>query len=159
ARSIWWYGPDHDGNLQDDMAVIASANNGFGFRTDDHGDTFASASDMTPDGTGWSASGVIEQTTDRDVVRVDTGRNVTVRGDPPAVGANLDATVSLFDSAGNLIASADPNTPDRGELGAELTATVPSGTYYVVVGSHGDYGDVGQYTVTVTVPPAGDATP
>ena len=30
-----------------------------------------------------------------------------------------------------------------------LTATVASGTYYVVVGSHGGYGDVGQYTVSV----------
>jgi hypothetical protein len=77
------------------------------------------------------------------------GPHHRVRVDPAALGANLDATVGLFDGAGNLIASADPNATDRGELGAELTATVARGTYYVVVGSHGGYGDVGQYTVSV----------
>src|SRR5262249_1930677 len=87
------------------------------------------------------------------------GSRITVRVDPAAVGPNLDATVSLFDSAGNLIASADPNALDRGQLSAELTATVASGTYYVVVGSHGAYGDVGQYTVTVTEPPPTTARP
>src|SRR5262249_47624698 len=69
-RGIWWYGRNTNGDWQDDMAVIASANNGFGFRADDHGDTFASASSLTFDGDKWSASGIIEQTTDRDVFRV-----------------------------------------------------------------------------------------
>src|SRR5262249_4007874 len=130
------------------------ASNGFGYRADDHGDDFASASGLTFDGAAWSATGIIEQTTDRDAFRVDMGGGpVTVRADPAAVGPNLDATLSLYDGAGNLIASAAPNNPDRGQLGAELTATVASGTCYVVVGSHGDYGDVGQYTVSVTAPP------
>jgi hypothetical protein len=162
ARSTWWYGLDHDGNLQDDMAVIASANNAFGYRTDDHGDTFATASPMTSDGTGWGASGIIEHTTDHDVFRLDTGGRITVRVDPAAVGPNLDPTLSLFDSAGNLIASAEPNPIDRTDLSAELTETVAPGTYYVVVGSQGDYGDVGQYTVSVltdTTPPTSSVAP
>jgi hypothetical protein len=158
ARSTWWYGLNHDGNWQDDMAIIASANNGFGYRADDHGDTFATASSLTADGASWSVSGIIEQPTDRDVFRLDTGGSITVRVDPAAFGPNLDPTVSLFDSAGNLIASAEPNATDPGDLSAELTATVASGTYYVVVGSHGDYGDVGQYTVTVNPPTVQFAT-
>src|SRR5262249_55988675 len=97
ARSTWWYGLNHDHNWQDDMAVLASANNGFGYRADDHGDTFASASGLTFDGSSWSASGVIERTADRDAFRIDTGGRITVRVEPAAVGANLAATVSLFD--------------------------------------------------------------
>ena len=108
-RSLWWNGRNTNGDLVDDMAVIARTSNGFGFRADDHSDTFASASSLTFAGGRWSASGIIERTTDRDAFRIITAGRITVRVDPAAVGANLDATVSLFDSAGNLIASADPN--------------------------------------------------
>jgi hypothetical protein len=149
ARGIWWSGHNTNGDWQDDMAVLASANNGFGFRADDHGDTFAGASGLAFDGGHWSASGIVERTTDRDVFSVSSGGRITVRVEPAARGPDFDATVSLSDGAGTLIAFADPNATDRGDLSAELTATVPPGSYYVAVGSHGGYGDAGQYTVSV----------
>jgi len=56
-----------------------------------------------------------------------------------------------------LIASADPATnamADRSGLGASITRTLSAGDYFVVVRSHGNYGDIRQYTVASKLPGA-----
>ena len=44
AQAVWWRGTNSEGNFQDDMEVIARAENGFGYRPDDHANGLAAAS-------------------------------------------------------------------------------------------------------------------
>ncbi|HZT81516.1 MAG TPA: hypothetical protein VFA26_14920 [Gemmataceae bacterium] len=163
-RTTWAYAQTGDihyslpfgGNInipvyEDEMAVIAGSQNGFGYRADDHGDYFSNATPLTVKNVARSqlgGSGIIEKTTDVDVFSFSTKAGyVSVRVDPAQYGANLMPKVELW-SAQGIVASADPANGSA----ATLSATLKAGTYYVRVMSHGDYGDVGQYSVTVTVP-------
>jgi PKD repeat protein len=67
-------------------------------------------------------------------------------------GGMLDLKLSLYNSSGGLVTSADSSS-----LGESISATVSAGTYYLVVASHGSYGDVGQYSLSGTVPTGGAA--
>jgi hypothetical protein len=147
ARGLWWRGTPSTSpySTQDDMSIL-STTNGFGYRTDDAGNTAAAAKPATVVDTVLGAAGVIERTTDTDVYSFDTGEGtVSLSGNVAAVGATLDLKLELRDAAGTLLASAD-----TASLGETLSATVTAGTYYLNVKSHGGYGDVGQYTITGT---------
>src|SRR5262249_48716566 len=144
---------------------IARSENGFGYRQDDHADspTFATALALSPRtpldillGRAFvSGSGVIERTTDVDQFTFTTaGGTATLAVNVASVGANLDAVLELRNAAGALIARADPAT----SLGASITANLAPGQYFLAVRSHGEYGDVGQYTVTGTIAAAGVAS-
>lgn len=150
ARGLWWLGPTSLFNspvTQDDLAILSSTTDGFGYRTDDHGGSAAAATALTLSGTSASASGVIEQMTDSDWFRFTTAAGtVSFTVNVAQYGAMLDAKVELRDAAGNLVTSADTSS-----LGETITANVAAGTYYLVVASHGSYGDVGQYTVSGTI--------
>jgi hypothetical protein len=147
---------------QDDMAVISNTTNGFGYRADDHG----SASKPTPlvfSGNTATASGIIEKMDDQDAFSFSTtGGSVTITQNVAAIGANLDSTLELRTATGTIIASANPST----SYGATITASLAAGDYTIVTASAGQYGSVGQYTVTVNastapanqVPQAADAT-
>ena len=68
--------------------VIASYN-GFGYKTDDHGNTPATASALSIAGTTISGSGLISTRADSDYFQFTTGAgNVTLNVNPAAVGAN-----------------------------------------------------------------------
>jgi hypothetical protein len=60
---------------------------------------------------------------------------------------NLDARLELRSAAGILLVSPDADN----SFGATISMTVSAGTYYLVVASHGGYGDVGQYTLSGTI--------
>ncbi len=108
------------------MDVIASEANGFGYRPDDYGNYLNVATSMTTTNAGLYVRGVIENTSDVDMFRFETGGG-TVRfhldvqpaaqfdGDEQLeYMANLDATFSLYDAAGNLITTVDnPFGPGR----------------------------------------------
>ncbi|MGI6417730.1 MAG: cadherin domain-containing protein [Thermoguttaceae bacterium] len=87
---------------------------------------------------------------------------MTITQDVAAIGANLDSTLELRTATGTIIASANPST----SYGATITASLAAGDYTIVTASAGQYGSVGQYTVTVTTstapanqaPQAADAT-
>src|SRR5262249_43995600 len=74
-RSVWWYGPTDRSapSLQDDMAVIARAANGFGYRPDDHGDNYRAATPLSRNGSALRATGLIGRTTDQDWFSFTTG--------------------------------------------------------------------------------------
>jgi hypothetical protein len=152
-RGMWWYGTPSTSSTatQDDLAVISSTTNGYGYRADDFANTIAAASTLTLNGTSASGAGVIEKTSDLDVFSFTSGAGgVSFSAKRSTFGGMLDVTLSLRDASGNLVASADTSNLDE-----TLSATLASqGTYYVTVGSHGGYGDVGQYTLTGTVQPA-----
>jgi hypothetical protein len=142
-RMVWW-----SNGSQTDMAVIASSDNGFGYRPDDHGDFVSGPSSMIQASHALAAHGIIGAGGDTDVFRFDVGGgqvniDLTVPGN---YIANLNADLLLYDSKGALIAFDSP--PDK--LGARLVKDLPAGTYYAAVQGDSAYGDVGQYSLFVT---------
>jgi hypothetical protein len=160
TRSTWSNGAPESSSsvIQDDMAIIASAENGFGYRTDDFGNSIQTAGTLPFTGTSASIKGVIGRTNDQDVWKFTTtdGRvDFELTGAP--YGSNLDGELDLWDSNGKVVAHSnplwDPNAPyTLGilELNARIKVTVAAGTYYLVARGSGDYGDVGQYAITGT---------
>ncbi len=152
ARGLWWYGTSSACSTcyQDDIAVIARSQNGFGFRPDDHGGDNTSASQLGINGNSVSATGIIGSTLDQDRFKFTTtiGGQASFTANVARYGAMLDLALLLYDSNGNIVASADTTSLQESILNLNLTA----GTYFLVVKSHGSYGDVGQYTITGTVP-------
>ncbi|HPM82286.1 MAG TPA: fibronectin type III domain-containing protein [Candidatus Anammoximicrobium sp.] len=152
ARGVWYSGPTPYGTMytQDDIAVLTNGRNGWGLRSDDHGETYDSATLAASDGSSFSGAGIITSTMDRDLFRLDVpAGTLEITADVAAAGPMLDLRLELLD-AGGTIAVAD--TENLGEL---LTADVAAGTYWVSIGSQGEYGDLGQYTFAATVTAAG----
>jgi hypothetical protein len=149
-------------NHEDDIVVVG--NNGGPLRIDDHGNSAGSATALTttPDGPKLkvSGAGVIERRKDKDYFSFTAGAGaVSIDVLPAARSANLDVSLKLLDSAGNVIAKAKP----KAILAATLEATLPvAGTYYLVVDGVGvgnpldtgysDYGSLGQYRIKGSVP-------
>jgi hypothetical protein len=142
-RGTWW---------GDDMDQLVGHGNGFGYRADDHANGISGASSFVLTNTGPLGRGVIEKTTDVDTFRFVTGGgdlSITVKGASLGTrgsATNLDAVVRLLNASGGVIAESD----DPITLFARVETSVPAGTYYVQVASHGEQGDVGQYTVSVS---------
>ena len=168
VRTTWAYGQssylDSDKNviyagMQDDMAVIASNTNGFGYRPDDFGGNTYDAylmGNLSSYGPISNIGGIIGKTSDADWFQfnVMTNGRLSLQANVATVGANLDAKLSLFRLEHHLVngkpvfnftqvAMSDPAT----SLNASLAANLTTGTYIAVVSSHGEYGDVGQYTL------------
>lgn len=153
--STWHNGTSSQGStvFQDDMAILAGTTNGFGFRSDDHGDTIAAPTALSTDGTTWSGAGIVETNSDADafsftISSEDTYR-ISVAVD--AFAPNLDVVLDLRHAAGGLIASADPQeTPD-----AEIAENLMPGDYVVQVTKSTSYGWVGQYSINIDEAPVG----
>lgn len=153
TRSLWWLGTSSVSyrHIQDDMEHIARRTNGFGYRPDDHGNSLPQATQLSISGSTATGAGIIERTTDVDYFAFETGAgriHFTVSVAPNV--NNLDATLKLLDSQGRVISSADPSDSFNATVTASITR---AGKYYVVVGSHGSYGDVGQYKLSGTIVP------
>lgn len=149
ARGLWWYGTSTFGAsvYQDDLAILTNGHNGFGFRSDDHGDTLAAATPLDVSGNAVSRSGIITTNGDQDGFSFATDAGtINLTGSVATAGPMLDLKLSLYSEAGVLVASAD-----TANLGETLTVNVPAGSYRLVVASEGGYGDIGQFTVSGTV--------
>jgi methionine-rich copper-binding protein CopC len=155
--TIWHNGTSNLGatSYQDDMSIISAANNGFGgYRTDDHGNTISGATALSGT-TTLTGSGIITQTSDIDVFSFPAGAgllNFTIN--PAPYGPNLDILAELLNSSGNIIASSNPSS----NLFANSNTSVTAGNYFLSIKSNGQYGRVGQYTISGTVS-SGDTTP
>ena len=151
-------------NKEDDLALIAT--HGAPLRTDDVGNTIATATDLTGSGIV-TAKGIAGTSSDADVFRVTSGAGtLTVSATPADLGPNLDIVLDLLDANGNPIATNNPVDL----LTASVSATVAQGTYYIVVRGTGkgdplatgytSYGSLGAYTISANVPaPSGNAAP
>ena len=98
---------------------------------------------------------MIAQLTDTDAFSftvTTAGQYVIAAGRVPPSSVAL--TLSVYDSSGTLLASADGNNPQDWPLATtndqELSMSLAPGTYYAIVGSQGNYSDVGEYQLTVT---------
>jgi hypothetical protein len=147
TRSLWWNGTSGTSanSYQDDMAELGQT---LRYRRDDHSNTLQTATSLVVSGGQFSGSGLISATTDADLFSFTTGAGqVSLTVDVPAKVQNLDARLQLLNANGTVLATADPSN----SFGASITATLSAGTYYLRVASHGNYGDVGSYTVRGTV--------
>ncbi len=150
AQTLWHNGPTSSAetDLQDDLALLSRSANGFGYRTDDHGSVFSSASTVSVGSV--SESGIIEQMDDQDVFTFTTAASgqVDLTASVAAVGSNLDIALELYSADEELLFSDDPSSA----LSASVDTVLDAGTYYVVIASSGEYGELGQYTLTGTIP-------
>jgi hypothetical protein len=153
-------------NTQDDLSMITSAANGFGYRSDDHNNQAAGATPLPADTSNQvSSAGTIERKADTDVFSLESGAGtLTLAITPASSYGNLDIQADLYDTAGNLVASANPTT----QLNANISASVSAGTYFLHVHATGygsantgftDYASLGNYTITGEVAAATALTP
>jgi hypothetical protein len=160
----WSKGEYYDANNgQDDLAIITSLTNGngFGYRSDDHGNTNVAASSLGVSGSTVGDSGIIERTNDVDVFSFTTDSgNVTINIDPATLGPNLDIRAELYDSTNALVATSDP----ANVLDANFNLSLAQGQYYLHVSGVGtgdplnatptgytEYGSLGQYSISGTI--------
>ena len=161
AATSQWSKGEYTGanNQEDDLAIISSARNGFGYRSDDHSNSIGGASTMaTVSQDTFEAEGRIERSTDTDVFVFQTsGGNVQVTADNATVDPDLDIRLSIFDTAGVELAVSDPTE----SLDATLSTTLAAGTYYVAISGTGngtaatgysDYASLGVFSITAVIP-------
>lgn len=140
---------------EDDLAIISGK---LPYLPDDHGDSPATASEVSPSGIV-NETGRIGNATDADCFRiVSTGPgSISVTAAPHPRYRNLDIALELLDDAFEVIAAAVP----AGPFDAAITAPVGAGVHYVrVTGSglgdpisgYGRYGSIGTYTLEGTYP-------
>jgi len=112
-------------NTQDDYVVMQ--NTGLPIRADDHGNGIASATPLagstTSGVTTFGGSGVVERPSDVDFFSFVAGTgSVTVNVSPAPRAPKLDILVTLRNSAGAVLASANPTESLPASLAANLTA-------------------------------------
>ncbi len=159
--TTWSYGPNTYGcsTMQNDVAVIAGAANGFGLRSDDFGNTHTTATPVTVVASMFQTTGLINTAADKDVFRFDinTTTNFKLNAAPQSVGnsnsgANIDVRVSLLNAYGDTLSRYNPTDL----LNAGVDTNLNSSTYYLVVEGVGnanlaDYGSLGFYNISGTL--------
>lgn len=153
-----WSKGDYAGatNQEDDVAIIRNV---AGSRLDEAPSTIGLAPAI-PAGTAYVGS-----RTDVDTYLLGTcSGTVSVAASPLASLADLDLQLTIVDSLGQVVATDDPasaqtTTSIAAGMGASLTRTLSSGTYYAQVDGVGngpwstgydDYGSLGAYTLAAT---------
>jgi hypothetical protein len=164
--TLWHNGPSNFGcnNLQDDLSIItntAAGSNGFGYRTDDVGNTTVTATNVNFNNQAYGINGFINQTNDVDYFRI----NLTERGRFKAnaipynlaggyQAANIDIKVSLLNSAGTVLNTYNPSA----SVQSIIDSTLDAGTYFISVSNTSNanainYGMLGNYTLSGTFTP------
>ena len=148
--TTWHNGSNSQGSTskQDDLAIIASDKNGFGYRTDDHGNTNSKATVLSGSNAQVQGAGIISTMTDVDVFSFMTGAGEVNFNIDVALGPNLDVVAQLWDDS-NLLLQNNPSD----QLSANLNTFLDAGTYYLHVKNNGQYGRLGQYTINGTIVP------
>lgn len=169
-------GPNGDCNpLGEQLTLNFSYTDRADFAADAIGNTAAEAQALDNASGSFEAAGVIEQTADVDVFTVTTvGGELTAAVEVADISPNLDAKLTVTDSAGALVAENDPAATRDSEsaasgLSASVAADVPAGTYFITVDGVGsgdpntatpanangytDYGSLGNYSLSGTAEP------
>ncbi len=164
SRSVvhWSIGEyNYANNKQDDLNII-STKNGFAYKTDDYGNTIATASTLVVETSGSvlaaNNKGLIEKRTDLDIFKfVSVGGTVSFTANPATNHPNLDIKLDLMDAQGTVLATSNTST-----LAASLSYTLAAGTYYLSIDGVGagdpaatgysDYCSIGVYSISGTIP-------
>ena len=162
--TLWHNGSNPYGcsAYQDDLSIIASSSNGFGYRTDDYTNT---VSNSTPAvnfvNNQFTVKGIIEQETDVDVFKftmptqgvfhVDAAPYSISSGDN---GSNLDIQLELLTNSKTVIGTYNPDQI----LSATIDTTLAAGNYYLRVRGIGNvyapqYASLGSYTIAAAFNP------
>ncbi|MGB8190393.1 MAG: hypothetical protein WCF67_00680 [Chitinophagaceae bacterium] len=159
--TTWHNGPSARGcnRIQNDIEIIAGADNDFGFRSDDHGNTHTEATRIGSSGPGFNVSGIVNYSTDKDVFQIylTKAQHLKVTAVPENVGAgnngaDVDIEMSLLNASGDTIGRYNPSLL----LNAGIDTNLIQGTYYLVAEGVNntnlqDYGSVGFYSLTGSV--------
>ncbi|BFM39753.1 Calx-beta domain-containing protein [Synechocystis sp. LKSZ1] len=160
-------------NLEDDLNIITTQN-GFSYRSDDFGNTLATASLLSVSNLNINQFGLIERSTDQDWFQFSTGTgdiNLAINPitqtyiynngnysieylTPPSGSSNLDIWAGIYDTNGQLLFQSNPVDL----LTANFSNVfLNAGTYYLAIDGVGkgdlttgysDYGSLGQYYIT-----------
>jgi len=159
--TLWNSGPNSLGCnvIQDDLSVITKAANGFGYRTDDNTDAYATATPVTFNSSGQATiSGVIEKTDDKDLFKITlpTFSRLQLDAIPYNVGtgnsgSDLDLQVEVLDASYASIGTYNPGNL----LSSVIDTFINAGTYYMRIDGKGniyapEYGSLGSYSLQAT---------
>ena len=162
--TVWHNGSDPYGcdNTQNDLNIITSTENGFGYRSDDHnGNTNATATQAIFSSNRFNVSGVINKTDDIDVFKfkLTTTNRFQLSAVPYNVGSgntgsDLDLQVDLVDGSQNVLGSYNPGNA----LNSIIDTVLSAGTYYLRVDGRGnayasEYGSLGSYSLEASQDP------
>ncbi len=161
--TVWHNGADPYGcaNTQNDLSIITSASNGFGFRPDDHRDALPNATITAFDDDEFTITGVVSNTNDVDAFRftVDSVGRFQLAAIPYNVGtgntgSDLDLQVDLHDNNYNIIGSYNPGNA----LSSIVDTVLAAGTYYLKIDGSGnqytsEYGSLGSYSLEANFTP------
>ncbi|MEI6871485.1 MAG: putative Ig domain-containing protein, partial [Verrucomicrobiota bacterium] len=153
-------------NTEDDLAIISSSINGFGYSSDAAaGDGFGfSGIALLPVASGtFNLSGVLRRSAQPDMYEFYTGGGELIASVRPSIAsyANADLQLELRDAAGTLLAFSNPPTA----LEATLAKTLQPGTYKLLIRSaqtdaapangytsgYSAYGSLGAYQLSGSV--------
>lgn len=147
-------------NKEDDLAKITTGN-GFTYRSDDYGNTQASAFALLPQGESVVSAtyGIIERNTDADWFSFwSNAGSISLNVDPLKLGPNLAVRADLYNAAGTLLTTVNP----ANALNASVNYLIPdAGQYFVRITGTGKgnplnsgfsaYASLGNYRITGTV--------
>lgn len=158
----WSQGEYPDANNTENDLSIMTTGYGFSYRTDDHGGTSGTATELVIVDDAFSGEGIIERTTDVDYFSFTiVAADVTIDIDPFYRSPNLDVLATLYDASG-AIAASNPISA----LDASFSVTLAAGTYYLSIDGTGkaaegsdpgytDYASLGYYSISGTIEPTG----
>jgi len=154
--TLWNNGPNPYGctETQNDLNIII-AYNGFGFRTDDYGNTFASAANTGFTNNRFNINGIIEKNSDKDIIKftLPTEGEFTLDAIPYNVGpgnagSDLDMQVTLYNSSQTQLNVYNPGTT----LSLIIDTVMEAGDYYAKIEGRGNvyapnYASLGSYSL------------
>jgi hypothetical protein len=155
--TLWSNGPTSLGctDYQSELDVIASVENGFGYRSDDHSDSTVDATPVLFVNKQFNISGVINQNTDRDMFRFNMPDRARFRLDAVPynvgsgnAGSDLDIQISLYNASNTLLSIYNPESL----LNSEADTILNPGLYYLKVEGKGNiyapsYASLGSYAI------------
>ena len=157
-------------NFQDDVATIAGAKFGVGYRGDDYGDNTSTAATLDYNGSGAinQKNGIISSLADYDFFSFNTGGgNVSINANTVGRDGNLHLLIRLYNAAGAEMGTYWNSDPFA--LNASMNVNLAAGKYFIGVdgtgagnagtGGYSAYGSIGSYSVTGTIPPGGSINP
>lgn len=155
--TLWNYGPSTFGCnvMQSDLDIITHPANGFGYRVDDHGTDFGTATVPVFANNEFEMEGVIERNTDKDFFRfiMPSAGRFELNATPYNVGtgnagSDLDLQITLYDGAEQMLSIYNPGTL----LNSVADTALNAGTYYLKVEGKGNqyapaYASLGSYSL------------